>query len=167
MKRILSLLIFVTSVLSLEAVTVKGRVIDENKMPFGFVNVILRGTEADNSGPYGSATDDNGYFSVSDVPAGEYTLEISFIGYQTITKKIIIAAAQSVYTAGTFTLREDSQMLDAVEVVGQASQMRFEIDKKVFDVDQNLAAAGEGVSDVRSEERRVGKECRSRWAPYH
>ena len=23
------------------------------------------------------------------------------------------------------------------------------------------------VSDVRSEERRVGKECRSRWSPYH
>src|ERR1035441_8555858 len=23
-----------------------------------------------------------------------------------------------------------------------------------------------GVGDVRSEERRVGKECRSRWAPY-
>src|SRR2546426_7330169 len=24
-----------------------------------------------------------------------------------------------------------------------------------------------GVPDVRSEERRVGKECRSRWSPYH
>ena len=23
------------------------------------------------------------------------------------------------------------------------------------------------VRDVRSEERRVGKECRSRWSPYH
>ena len=23
------------------------------------------------------------------------------------------------------------------------------------------------VLDVRSEERRVGKECRSRWSPYH
>src|SRR2546427_389492 len=23
------------------------------------------------------------------------------------------------------------------------------------------------VADVRSEERRVGKECRSRWSPYH
>ena len=23
------------------------------------------------------------------------------------------------------------------------------------------------VQDVRSEERRVGKECRSRWSPYH
>ena len=25
----------------------------------------------------------------------------------------------------------------------------------------------QAVSDARSEERRVGKECRSRWAPYH
>src|ERR1035437_11091039 len=24
-----------------------------------------------------------------------------------------------------------------------------------------------GLSNVRSEERRVGKECRSRWSPYH
>ena len=24
-----------------------------------------------------------------------------------------------------------------------------------------------GLSSVRSEERRVGKECRSRWSPYH
>ena len=23
------------------------------------------------------------------------------------------------------------------------------------------------LGDVRSEERRVGKECRSRWSPYH
>ena len=26
---------------------------------------------------------------------------------------------------------------------------------------------GLGASEVRSEERRVGKECRSRWSPYH
>src|SRR3989475_7781671 len=29
------------------------------------------------------------------------------------------------------------------------------------------AAAPLGEADVRSEERRVGKECRSRWSPYH
>jgi phosphoribosylpyrophosphate synthetase len=26
---------------------------------------------------------------------------------------------------------------------------------------------GENVRGMRSEERRVGKECRSRWSPYH
>ena len=28
-------------------------------------------------------------------------------------------------------------------------------------------AAEQGEFDIRSEERRVGKECRSRWSPYH
>src|ERR1039457_7298314 len=35
---------------------------------------------------------------------------------------------------------------------------------------QDLAAAARAVAGqnvVRSEERRVGKECRSRWSPYH
>src|SRR5689334_25019990 len=30
-----------------------------------------------------------------------------------------------------------------------------------------LVTSGPGVTNARSEERRVGKECRSRWAPYH
>src|ERR1051326_4941946 len=30
-----------------------------------------------------------------------------------------------------------------------------------------IVEAGVGFEVVRSEERRVGKECRSRWAPYH
>ena len=31
--------------------------------------------------------------------------------------------------------------------------------------DQHLSGSAYGVG--RSEERRVGKECRSRWSPYH
>ena len=30
-----------------------------------------------------------------------------------------------------------------------------------------LSVACKGVAKARSEERRVGKECRSRWSPYH
>ena len=30
-----------------------------------------------------------------------------------------------------------------------------------------LFLGGIGAHDFRSEERRVGKECRSRWSPYH
>ena len=34
-------------------------------------------------------------------------------------------------------------------------------------IDQMRANATYDLSDMRSEERRVGKECRSRWSPYH
>ena len=35
------------------------------------------------------------------------------------------------------------------------------------DGDHMVAVPVEALAEVRSEERRVGKECRSRWSPYH
>ena len=34
-------------------------------------------------------------------------------------------------------------------------------------IDDRVAGLDAGADDYRSEERRVGKECRSRWSPYH
>ena len=31
----------------------------------------------------------------------------------------------------------------------------------------NSVSEGRAITEARSEERRVGKECRSRWSPYH
>ena len=39
------------------------------------------------------------------------------------------------------------------------------LDAHLRDVDEALLAGL--LRDMRSEERRVGKECRSRWSPYH
>ena len=36
-----------------------------------------------------------------------------------------------------------------------------------LDAERRLFVPCEKVQAVRSEERRVGKECRSRWSPYH
>src|SRR5687768_18538658 len=35
------------------------------------------------------------------------------------------------------------------------------------DVNDQSGDTRDGADDDRSEERRVGKECRSRWSPYH
>ena len=53
-----------------------------------------------------------------------------------------------------------------------AKQIRVEHVFKVFGnhPQQALALARKGAGkqqQLRSEERRVGKECRSRWSPYH
>ena len=51
-------------------------------------------------------------------------------------------------------------------------QLSFEVPgsraTSVDNKDDEQGTADEyGVQTVRSEERRVGKECRSRWSPYH
>src|SRR3712207_4673283 len=47
-----------------------------------------------------------------------------------------------------------------INIVGQYLKTNEHIGYVVVDVDKQL-------SNRRSEERRVGKECRSRWSPYH
>ena len=41
------------------------------------------------------------------------------------------------------------------------------INKRRTELELTLEDVGNAVGVSRSEERRVGKECRSRWSPYH
>ena len=43
----------------------------------------------------------------------------------------------------------------------------FDSDKFKMDMGRLEAVNGLLAEEARSEERRVGKECRSRWSPYH
>ena len=41
------------------------------------------------------------------------------------------------------------------------------VDRQALDTNEWVNTSGKLLEDRRSEERRVGKECRSRWSPYH
>src|SRR6266496_4961484 len=52
---------------------------------------------------------------------------------------------------------------------GRRKTVGIPIDGLIYEVgpDVHLAADVFNAKQMRSEERRVGKECRSRWSPYH
>lgn len=63
----------------------KGTVIDaKTKEPMPFVNVILKQNDVMVKG---ATTDFDGMFTIKPVPAGEYTLEVSFVGYKRIIRE--------------------------------------------------------------------------------
>ena len=64
---------------------------------------------------------------------------------------------------------EQGGNLIAAAVLYEAAQTKVEsIGVSAKGIDAESAATLEGMTRVRrSEERRVGKECRSRWSPYH
>ena len=148
MKRFsLLFVVLCTGWLSLGAAEIVGKVVDEAGAPLDFVNVVLK--LADNNEVIGGGiTDVDGEFRLEAVPVGVYRLEISFIGYQSFDKQITVEQAAQTINLRTLKLVEDTQMLNEVEVVGQGSQMRFDIDKKVFSVDQSVAAAGGSATEV-------------------
>ena len=128
--------------------SVKGKVIDsETKEQLGFVNIAVspKGSK-DLAG--GVATDMDGNFVVDGLKYGTYTLTVSFVGYKTATREFSISRTSPVAQLRPIQLSEDAQALKEVEITGIRSQMKFEIDKKVFNVDQAIAAAGGSASEL-------------------
>lgn len=138
------LLLLTGSVFALQSI--RGKIVDEStNRPLDFVNVAL--LTAGNPAPTtGVVSDEDGNFYLPNVPNGKYTLRISFVGYNPIELPLNLSDKE--LNMGLIKLREDSKTLNEVQVVGQGSQMRFEIDKKIFTVDQNISAAGGSATEV-------------------
>lgn len=141
--------ILLTGILALPmwgANVVKGVVKDQSsRQPVDFANVSIT-KRGDKTPVTGTTTDENGQFTISGIANGKYSLVVSFLGYDELTKDIELTGKD--LNVGTIYLTEQTQKLGEVEVVGQGSQMRFELDKKVFTVDQSIAAAGGSVTDA-------------------
>src|SRR5258708_26879706 len=54
-----------------------------------------------------------------------------------------------------------------IEPLVPALQIPQQIHRGIVDPDADQHGRERNGENVRSEERRVGKECRSRWSPYH
>lgn len=98
----------------------------------------------------GSVTGSDGNYTIGGLKKGEYIVTFSYIGYEELSKNISIASNNQILNLGELTLEEDANQLSEVEVVGKRPQMRFEIDRKVFDATQDIAADGGSASDLLS-----------------
>ena len=147
MKKILStmlLALFAVSAFALQ--TIRGKIVDANtQTPLDFVNIVLVKSNSETP-TAGVVSDEKGNFLLPNVPNGKYTLKISFVGYNPI--ELPLNVTKNELNMGVIKLQENSKALKEVEVVGQGTQMRFDIDKKVFSVDQNIAAGGGSASEV-------------------
>ena len=125
---------------------VKGTIVDASShTPLDFVNVAIfkQGSEKPIKGV---VSDKNGSFVIPSIATGSYTIRISFIGYNTVKQEFSMTGGA--VNLGQIKLEENSKKLKEVEVVGQGTTMKFEVDKKVFNVDQNIAASGGSASDI-------------------
>lgn len=126
---------------------ISGKVLDkETQNAIDFVNVSL--FKKDSAKPYQvKVSGSDGSFSFTDVIPGSYRLETSLLGYVSYNQTVDIEAAGE-KDLGGILLKTDSKLLKSVEVTGIRSNMKLEIDKKVFSVDQSIAAAGASASDI-------------------
>src|SRR5699024_12380388 len=114
--------------------TIRGTITDASTSEtLPGVNILVKGTST------GASTDANGAFELT-VESLQDTLVASYIGYQ--TQEVPINGQTGI----DIELNPESVMGEEIVVVGYGTQEREQITSY--------------IASVRSEERRVGKECR-------
>lgn len=113
-------------------ILVSGRILDSSGQPVPGASVIEKGTTN------GVNTDIDGKFTIS-VKSGS-SLEVSCIGYETVS----VAASENM----SVTLKEDTQFLDEVVVVGFGTQKKVNMTGSVAAVDVDKAFGSKPITDV-------------------
>ena len=122
-----------------------GTIVDDNNQErLPFATVTLRNIET-KAIVGGAVSDENGNFSVkSSVKSVE--ISIDYIGYQTLVFEQLNLGNKT--SLGQLKLTANISQLEGVDLVGRRSDVEIRLDKRVYNVGDNLNARGQNVSDV-------------------
>ena len=132
----------------LEPASIKGCVVEKSTgNPLEFATVIVKNKK--DSVITQSVTDKNGRFAFNGISTGEYHLTYSFIGFEkNDSVKLVVKNIHQKVDLGKLYLSETGKMLGQVEVLGQRSTFVNSIDRKTFNVGQDLMSKSGSVSDL-------------------
>ena len=94
---------------------------------------------------FGGISDENGKFLV-DVDPGLYELNIDYISFIPYSNENLIIRGNT--NIGNIALELDVSMLDEVEVRAERTQVEIRLDRKIYNVGQDITVKGGNVSDV-------------------
>ncbi|MFC2124199.1 TonB-dependent receptor domain-containing protein [Bacteroidota bacterium] len=127
---------------------VSGTLVDSLQNPIQFASTAIY--ETDSYSPItGVITDEKGKFLMRNIPVGDYTLEISYVGFRKIRiKNIDLSAENRDIKLGDITLLPSSEMLEGVVVSAERPNVDYQIDRKVVSVSQDIVAKGGSVVEA-------------------
>lgn len=120
-------LLFSSLLLFSQAGTIRGFVYDKaSGEPVIFTNVYLYQTS------YGSSTDVNGYFIITRIPAGDYTLMVSYLGYDTLRIPLSISGSEII--SKQLYLQESAITLRTIDISAEYQEARTETKTSVVKI---------------------------------
>lgn len=110
---------------------IQGNVTEENGTDIPFANICLFASNDTTRVVQSAMSDLKGDFQLAKLKAGNYRIQVSFLGFKTFYKQLELSS-QSGTTSLQVQLAPDAQQLDAVAVTGKS--MRVAADKVVYTI---------------------------------
>ena len=127
--------------------SITGTVVDvANNTPVAYATISLHEATTDQV-INGTITDDNGAFEIDDVENGSYRVEVTFIGYETISLPDVTVNGKKT-DLGTIKLGTAAALLDEVTVTGQRALIEEKVDRLVYNAEQDQLSKGGDAADV-------------------
>lgn len=127
---------------------VSGRVVDNtNQAPLAFATVTIN-SSSDLKLISGTITNEEGRFTFTALPQGEYTVKVSFIGFSVKEIPLLIGKLNKTFNLGRIELEPDVAALGEVVISENKNLVSSGAGKKTFDVAGNISQAGGSVLDV-------------------
>lgn len=122
---------------------VSGQLIDDsNNEPLMFASIVLF-RERDSTMVTGGISDELGRFAIDRVPFGRFYLTVNYIGYPRMeVGDITITPRNMEHHTGPIRVAPGAEMLSEVTVEAARQLMEVGLDRRVFNVDQELTASG-------------------------
>ena len=131
-------------------VTLSGLIKDsKTKAALPFVNIVLK-TPQDSAFVSGTVSDEEGRFTLPNIKSSTYVLELSYVGYQTKTSEILIGQLSAFLDLGVLEMAENTQLLNEVVVTGRQDAIGSKMEKKTFNVADNISQSGGSVLQAMS-----------------
>lgn len=121
--------------------SISGKIIDDTGEAASFATIILLDA-TDSSMVKGIVSDVNGGFNFTQIAAGKYQVQSSFIGYESFQSQSFDFDGKSNYQLPTITLKTSVSELDDVVIEAQRPLIEVQPDKTVFNVEGSINAQG-------------------------
>jgi outer membrane receptor protein involved in Fe transport len=127
---------------------VSGRIFDKVTLePLSYASVTIS-RNGDDKIITGAMTDENGRFSISGLPQGEYLISCTFIGYGSKKIPVLIGRLNKSFDLGRIELDPEAASLAEVVVSDKKDLVSAVPDKKSFDIAGNISQSAGSVLDV-------------------
>jgi len=128
-----------------KTVTISGLVINQNdKQAIDFVNIVLK-REKDSTFVQGTLTNQEGRFTLNNVVPGNYYIQIVAFGYENLKQSLFVGSLSEFLTLKTIELTEKVKTTKEVVIQGKTETIDETLDKKTFEVKDNIAQSGGSV----------------------